>query len=118
MGLGFDRLPEHVLRSQVLSANNLGQLANSEGMPTVEEARDFLGKHERGEANEEAFWRFERSGDYRAMLGCALALRDHADRLRAHFFFEHVAKAALAHEDVVLAWNVLIAAPLASEAPR
>ncbi|MCC6963399.1 MAG: flavin reductase family protein [candidate division Zixibacteria bacterium] len=40
--IGFDNLPEYVRRSHVLSANNLGQLANFESMPTVDEARQFM----------------------------------------------------------------------------
>lgn len=39
--IGFDNLPEYVKNSHVLSANNLGQLANYERIPTVQEAAQF-----------------------------------------------------------------------------
>ncbi|MGB3547135.1 MAG: flavin reductase family protein [Saprospiraceae bacterium] len=37
LGIGVDRLPEHVRTSHVLSANNLGRLGNAERLPTPEE---------------------------------------------------------------------------------
>lgn len=40
-GIGFDNLPEHILESTVLSANNLARLANVENIPTDKEIADF-----------------------------------------------------------------------------
>jgi len=38
LGIGFDSLPESIRRSEILSANNLGQLANVHEMPFVDPA--------------------------------------------------------------------------------
>ena len=40
-GIGFDNLPSHVKESHILSANNLGRLANVEQLPTAEEVQNF-----------------------------------------------------------------------------
>ena len=40
-GIGFDNLPLHVRESHILSANNLGRLANVEKLPTAEEIKNF-----------------------------------------------------------------------------
>ena len=41
-GIGYDRLPEFIRTSTVLSANNLGQLGNTERIPTEEEVTSFV----------------------------------------------------------------------------
>lgn len=38
LGIGIDRLPEHIRHSKVLTGNHLGQLANVERLPDVEDA--------------------------------------------------------------------------------
>jgi flavin reductase (DIM6/NTAB) family NADH-FMN oxidoreductase RutF len=43
MGIGVDALPESIRLSHVLTGNNLGQLGNIQTIPTVEEAKDFIG---------------------------------------------------------------------------
>lgn len=40
-GIGFDNLPEQILESTVLSANNLARLANVEQLPTDKDIADF-----------------------------------------------------------------------------
>ena len=37
LGIGIDLIPEYIRKSNVLSANNLGQLGNIEKLPTDEE---------------------------------------------------------------------------------
>jgi flavin reductase (DIM6/NTAB) family NADH-FMN oxidoreductase RutF len=41
LGMGYDALPNFIKQSTVLSANDLGILANSEAMPTAEEIKNF-----------------------------------------------------------------------------
>lgn len=41
LGMGYDALPNFIKQSTVLSANDLGILANSEAMPTAEEIKSF-----------------------------------------------------------------------------
>lgn len=40
-GIGFDKLPEFILRSNVLTGNNLARLAGIEILPTPEEVKNF-----------------------------------------------------------------------------
>ena len=40
-GIGFDKLPEHILNSSILTANNLARLANVEKLPSNEEIESF-----------------------------------------------------------------------------
>ncbi|RKR14925.1 flavin reductase (DIM6/NTAB) family NADH-FMN oxidoreductase RutF [Maribacter vaceletii] len=44
-GIGVDKLPKHILESEILTGNNLGRLGNSEKLPTYEEISTFLGKN-------------------------------------------------------------------------
>lgn len=41
-GIGVDKLPKHILESEILTGNNLGRLGNSEKLPTQEEITTFL----------------------------------------------------------------------------
>ncbi|WP_298488044.1 flavin reductase family protein [uncultured Maribacter sp.] len=41
-GIGVDKLPKHILESEILTGNNLGRLGNSEKLPTQEEISTFL----------------------------------------------------------------------------
>lgn len=42
MGIGVDALPESIRLSKVLSGNDLGQLGNTEKLPTEEEVTEFI----------------------------------------------------------------------------
>ena len=48
LGIGIDLIPDHIRRSDVLSANNLGQLGNIEKIPSIEEINEYRNS---GEAN-------------------------------------------------------------------
>lgn len=41
IGIGFDRLPQDVLKSKVLTGNDLGQLANIEQLPNETDVNDY-----------------------------------------------------------------------------
>lgn len=113
-GVGFDRLPPTLLRSTVLTANNLAQLANCETMPEHEAVDEFvaeLTKQPPAEISVEAFFRARRRADYREMLRVSLALTDDTPgepRNRC----ELAAKCALDAGDVDFGWRaVLLAHP-------
>lgn len=42
LGVGYDQLPEEFKKSHELSANDLGQLASVEKVPSMEEAKEFV----------------------------------------------------------------------------
>jgi flavin reductase (DIM6/NTAB) family NADH-FMN oxidoreductase RutF len=41
LGIGIDQLPAKIRESKILSANNLGQLGNTEQLPSAEEIREY-----------------------------------------------------------------------------
>jgi flavin reductase (DIM6/NTAB) family NADH-FMN oxidoreductase RutF len=42
LGIGVDNMPDHVRNSMILTGNNLGMLANVEGLPTEKEVNKFV----------------------------------------------------------------------------
>ena len=40
-GIGFDQIPADILKSEILSANDLGQLAGIESLPDETEVNDY-----------------------------------------------------------------------------
>lgn len=106
-GIGFDKLPGYVLKSDILSANNLGQLAGAAEIPSVEEACKFVNDLEIGEANEEAFQRYRRQHRYTDMLTAALGFAAQ-NQPNKRIYFELTAREALDYRDLTFAWNVLV----------
>lgn len=106
-GIGFDNLPEYVLRSDILSANNLAQLAGSPGIPEYDEAASFVGKYDASSPEEQTFERFRRRHRYEEMLAVALgfAAQSHP---KTRMYFEMTAREALDKRDVSFAWRVLV----------
>lgn len=41
MGIGVDGLPQHILKSKVLTGNHLGQLGNTEVIPSADEISQY-----------------------------------------------------------------------------
>lgn len=110
-GIGYDQLPEFMKQSFVFSANNLGKFANVERIPTDEEVNDFIKKINEGsfteyEISEEAFYRYQRLGNYRYMLRCSLDLNLSAERKK--YFLELTAKLALEKNDSDFAWKTAL----------
>ncbi len=106
-GIGYDALPDFVRESVILSANDLGQLALAESVPTVEEATERLEAIAGKPFVPAAFMRLERTGDYQNMLVIA---RQHAekDTSNAYAYFERTAKTALQRNDIPFALAALI----------
>jgi flavin reductase (DIM6/NTAB) family NADH-FMN oxidoreductase RutF len=46
LGIGIDQIPPHIRNSEVLTGNDLGQLANVESLPTADAVKDFFEKPE------------------------------------------------------------------------
>jgi flavin reductase (DIM6/NTAB) family NADH-FMN oxidoreductase RutF len=105
--IGYDGLPEFIRRSQVLSANNLAQLANWRSIPTLEEARVLLDEETGIEISRVTFERFERLGDYAAMMKMAQAAV--RTGMKNFYLFEQTAKTALDRVDERdFSWKALI----------
>lgn len=106
-GIGFDNLPEFILKSHVLSANNLAQLANSEEIPDAGQAQQAVAALAIEDASEALYRRFERQQEYEKMLSAAVAL-DRGGHPKARTFIEGAARVALERNDVPFAWRVLL----------
>ena len=52
LGVGFDNIPEHIKKSEVLTGNDLAQLANQETIPSTEEVAHFNQSDEMKKFNE------------------------------------------------------------------
>jgi len=86
LGIGIDRIPEYIRKSNVLSANNLGQLGNVEKLPSDEEVIAY----KKSGAINEAFELYGKS----------------LPKLEEHL--HHVAKGLLENNSVEEAWKVLL----------
>ncbi|RME21590.1 MAG: hypothetical protein D6800_11910, partial [Candidatus Zixiibacteriota bacterium] len=106
-GIGYDRLPDFVKQSHLLSANNIAQLANCEHMPTEQELKQFVAALEAPLEQKKTFDDYEQAGDYRGMFALAIASFDGNDA-RAEEYFERTARAALAVDDTTTAWFALM----------
>lgn len=110
-GIGYDQLPEFMKQSFVFSANNLGKFANVEKIPTEAEVNDFIQQIKTEsfteyEKSEEAFYRYQRLGNYKYMLRCTLDLN--LSKSLRKFFLELTAKSALEKNDTDFAWKTAL----------
>ena len=108
-GLGFDNLPEALLRSRVLTGNNLAQLANCETAPSDADLQTFLTDlvaEPPVEISPEAFERARRQKHYREMLRISLALTQGDPVHRC----ELVTRVALDEGDVDFGWKAALVA--------
>lgn len=110
-GIGYDQLPEFMKQSFVFSANNLGKFANVERIPDDEEVKEFITQIKSEtltdyEISEEAFNRYQRLGNYKYMLRCALDLN--LSRQQKKYFLELTAKMALEKNNTDFAWKTAL----------
>jgi flavin reductase (DIM6/NTAB) family NADH-FMN oxidoreductase RutF len=115
LGIGYDQLPDFIKQSKVFSANNLGQLANTERVPAVEEVSALIAELEPLEREESALCEMEAQGNYRDMMRVVLHLSAH-DRSRTGRLCQQVAKRALDFDDTDFAWKVTLFGQMAASA--
>jgi flavin reductase (DIM6/NTAB) family NADH-FMN oxidoreductase RutF len=79
LGIGFDGLPEHIRKSDVLTGNDLAQLANEEQIPDAEEIKAFNNSENLSKFNQALS-----SDQKNAMLARHLAAREllHAGKIK------------------------------------
>jgi flavin reductase (DIM6/NTAB) family NADH-FMN oxidoreductase RutF len=111
-GIGFDNLPSYLKESVIFTANNLGKFANVDKIPTDEEAGQLIYEIQSlslsaFEADEQAFYRYQRANDYKKMLKTALVLKD-KNNPRTKLFLEYTAKCALENGDQDFAWKTAV----------
>jgi flavin reductase (DIM6/NTAB) family NADH-FMN oxidoreductase RutF len=103
--IGYDQIPEHIRKSEIYSANDLGKFGNSESIPSQEEVDSFIKKImdekiDKFEESTEAFLRYQRSEDYYKMLKAALGTKENQPRN-----VKLAAKYALQKDDMDFAWK-------------
>jgi flavin reductase (DIM6/NTAB) family NADH-FMN oxidoreductase RutF len=104
-GVGYDQIPEYIRSSHTFSANNLGQLGNSEHIPTEADINDFAEKFPAISADEATLRRSQWSGDYRTMFQVARKIAE-LDTPRGADLIEQAARIALDRaNDNSFAWR-------------
>ncbi|MFQ5454542.1 MAG: flavin reductase family protein [Candidatus Zixiibacteriota bacterium] len=108
LGMGYDNLPEHIKQSQILSANNLAQLANCDKLPSEQNVTEFINSFEKiSNASDELFERYLNGRNFNKMMLVAIALAQ-SKNSNAQMYFELTAKEALEQNETDFAWKVLI----------
>ena len=106
--IGYDQIPEHIKKSEIYSANDLGKFGNSELIPSKAEVESFVKniideKTDNFEEGIEAFLRYQRLDDYKKMFKSALSLKENKKR-----FIELASKSALKNNDLDFAWKAAL----------
>jgi flavin reductase (DIM6/NTAB) family NADH-FMN oxidoreductase RutF len=111
-GVGYDQIPDFIRKSNLLSANNLGQLGNSERIPSAEDVATFGQMFPAVEGDEPYFDRCQRKSDFRAMFRVARSIGQ-SDLLRSAHLMEQAARCALdSANDTDFAWKALLFAEM------
>ncbi|MDZ4723786.1 MAG: flavin reductase family protein [candidate division Zixibacteria bacterium] len=107
-GVGYDHIPEFIRKSQVLTANNLGQLGNIERIPSSDEITAFIKTVTVStSATLESFHRYERLGEYHNMLSVSLSI-DKIEACERRRLLVLTAKRALDFDNHDFAWKTLL----------
>jgi len=106
--IGYDQIPEHIRKSEIYSANDLGKFGNTESIPSDDEVKIFIQKMseeklEQFESSIEAFKRYHRLTDHNKMLKAALSVKENKKQN-----IELSAKTALKNNDVDFAWKAAL----------
>jgi len=115
--LGFKKLPDFILKSQVLTANNLAQLAGYHQIPNEEEVADFIlcyepqKEYDPDQDLSRTFEHYCLDQDYHQMITVAIALKHQKHPLTLQIL-ERTAQMALHFGDQKFAWKTLIYASL------
>lgn len=111
-GIGYDNLPDFIKQSFIYSANNLGKFGNTETIPSDKEVNDFINqlnneKPGNFESGEDAFYRYQRDGNYNFMLKAALEILEQ-DKIKGKRLLELSAKTSLESNDTEFAWKTAL----------
>lgn len=105
-GIGYDKLPDYLKKSDIYSANDLGKLAGVSEAPTIEEVESRINQIELIEAEPEMFERHARLGDYEMMLTIAHSLHKSGNGKKV--YYEKAAKMAIDFNELELAWDIVV----------
>jgi flavin reductase (DIM6/NTAB) family NADH-FMN oxidoreductase RutF len=114
--IGYDKLPDFIKHSSVLTGNDLGNLATAESIPTREEVLQFVEGFKIADASEHLFEEYAESGDYNRMLMVAISFA-RAESPETVNHLELTAKTALTQRDRDIAWKALVYAGIVAGHP-
>lgn len=105
-GIGFDNLPNYILKSEILTANNLGQLANVEEIPSqtkaIKTVELILETNPENDSNAN-----KQQTEYTKKLKSAVMLWS-INKTESQKLFHQIAKTALDNNNLSLAWDFLL----------
>jgi flavin reductase (DIM6/NTAB) family NADH-FMN oxidoreductase RutF len=107
VGVGYDRLPAFLKTSEVLSANNLGQLGGIEQIPTDSEIDAFRNELEKMSVESTEFEKLAATGEYKKMLAALLTSDSQSDS-ELDIKIDKCIKAALDNKDLDFAWKAAV----------
>ena len=112
IGIGVDQIPETIRNSGVFTASNLGQLGNSERMPTDDELRGFAALLSPAEGSSFEFESRHKHNDYRMMFRIAsTTARTNVEQGATRM--ELAARCALeSANDIEFAWKAALCAAM------
>lgn len=101
IGVGYDQIPEVIRESEILSANNLGQLGGIETIPAESEVALLKKELMQIDVDVSKFDEYQANADYKLMLAVALDIKND-DKI------EESIKTALKEKDLDFAWKALL----------
>ncbi len=111
-GIGYDKLPEFIKRSNTYSANNLGKFGNIEIIPSENAVTEFIEEVRQGIKNESdqsltSFEDFQNQKNFIKMLQIVL-VNSSLSQSEKKQLFERTAKVALESNQTVIAWKIAL----------
>lgn len=101
IGVGYDQIPDIIKKSEILSANNLGQLGGIETIPSESEVTLLKKALMQIDVDISKFDEYQANADYKLMLAVALDIKND-DKI------EESIKTALKEKDLDFAWKALL----------
>lgn len=106
-GIGFDKLPEFIKKSNILTANNLGQLANCESIPGQDELSSFVNSIDTASDIENIDFSSFKLKNLSEMIQIAVSILIKKPE-EAWKYFEIASKKALENSDTKTAWILIL----------
>ena len=106
--IGYDQIPEHIRKSEIYSANDLGKFGSSDSIPSDDDVKLFIQniineRIDNFEIESVAFLRYQRLNDYNKMLKSALNMNENKKQN-----IELAVKSALQKNDIDFAWKAAL----------
>lgn len=105
--VGYDALPDYILNSSILTANNLAKLATHQTIPSFDEAVNFFNSIPATGCSENTFWICYYNNNFEKALSCLKYLYSNGFN-KSLTFFEYLIQLALNTDEIAKAWLLAI----------